>query len=137
MFSIHIFGLLFSLVIVTIADEQAFSWVTGKKSTLHPTGIRVLHWLTWVGLLTMIVSGTILALPMFGFVLAQPLFIMKMLFVAILFLNAILIGRFSHVATERAFATLSWDEAMPLLISGALSFMGWIGALVLALIVFG
>lgn len=137
MFAIHIFSMLFSLGIVSLADKEGFSWIRGKKEHLNSTKVAVYHWLTWAGLVTLIGSGILLALPRLNYLLSQPLFIMKMLFVLVLLINAILIGRLSHVATTQPFSSLTSKEIMPLVTSGAVSFVSWIGAVVLALVIFG
>jgi hypothetical protein len=137
MFALHVFAMLFSLTVVSLADKEALAWVRGKKTVLSPRRVAIFHWLTWAGLATLLISGIWLALPQLGYLLSQPLFVMKMLFVAVLLVNAVLIGRFSHTATARTFSTLTWDEALPLFTSGAVSFFAWIGAVVLALIIFG
>jgi hypothetical protein len=137
MFATHIFAIIASLCVVALADEQAFAWVLGRKPILNARLITFYHVLTWAGLLVITVSGTMLALPQLSYLLTQPLFIMKMLFVLVLFLNAILIGRLSHVATARSFASITWSEAIPLFVSGALSSFSWAGALIVALILFG
>jgi hypothetical protein len=136
MFAVHIFAVLFSLCVVFLADKDALAWVMGWKQTLGTKRVAIYHWLTWAGLLSVIGSGAYLALPQLSYLLTQPLFIMKILFVAILFINAILIGRFAKIATERAFSALTWEETMPLFVSGAISFFGWSGAAVLGLIFF-
>lgn len=137
MFALHIFAMLFSLGVVSLADKEGFAWVRGKKEHLNPTKVALLHWSTWTGLIVLIISGVLLALPQLNYVLSQPLFIMKMLFVAVLLLNAILIGRLSHISTLQPFSSLTSKEIMPLVTSGAVSFVSWIGALILALVIFG
>ena len=128
--------MVFSLAIVFKADKEALSWMRGKKPLLSPRRMRVFHVLTWSGLVALIVTGSILTYPMLGFLLSQPLFILKLLFVAILLVNAVLIGRLMHIAKGSTFASLSWNERLPLLTSGAISSFSWLGALVLALVLF-
>ncbi len=136
MLTTHVFAVLFSLLTVFAADKDALAWMRGKKRTLDARRIRLLHVLTWSGLITLIVSGAILSYPMLGYLLSQPLFIMKLLFVATLLVNAALIGKFSDIATVRQFSRLSPNERMRLMTSGAVSSFSWAGALVLALVVF-
>jgi len=136
MLAVHILTVIFSLCVVFMADKEALSWILGRKYVLGKRRVAIFHYLTWACLATLTVSGAFLALPMLSYLLTQPLFIMKLLFVAILLINAILIGRFSDIAIERPFAELTWDETMPLFTSGAISFFGWSGAVLLALIVF-
>jgi hypothetical protein len=136
MLALHVLTVVFSLCVVFLADKEALFWILGRKTVLSVKTVAVYHWLTWAGLATLVLSGAYLALPQLSYLLSQPLFIMKLLFVAVLLLNAVLIGRFSHIATERAFSALTWHEMMPLLTSGAISFFGWTGAVILALALF-
>ena len=136
MFTIHVLATLFSFGVVWKADKEALAWVRGKKETLSEKRMRTYHILMWVGLVALVVTGSILSYPMLGYLLSRPLFIMKILFVAVLFLNAILIGRMMRTATTQAFATLQWNDRLPLMISGAASSISWVGALVLALVLF-
>jgi len=136
MLTLHILSLIFSVCVVGFADKYALSWVTGKRPLLRERTLVTYHVLTWLGLLSLIVTGIFLALPMLGYLLSQPLFIMKVLFVGVLLVNAILIGRLSEIARTRTYASLSWGERMPLFTSGAVSVVSWSGALILALIVF-
>lgn len=136
MLTAHILGVLFSLAVVAVADSHALAWVLGKTPHMNARRLRVLHLLTWAGLATLLVSGVFLTAPAFSYLVRQPLFIMKMLFVAVLFVNAILIGRLSHVAIEKTFAELTARERARLLTSGAVSFFSWTAAVILALVVF-
>jgi hypothetical protein len=137
MLAVHIFSVLFSLCIVMLADKAALGWLRGKPEVLSAEKVALYHWLTWAGLVVTIFSGLYIALPQLSYLLSQPLFIMKICFVAILLLNSIIIGRFSKIATMRSYKSLTWQETYPLVTSGALSFFGWTGAVVLALAVFG
>lgn len=60
-------------------------------------------------------------------------FLVKMGFVAIIVANAFLIGKLLSLSSERPFAALTEAEKRKLLISGALSGIGWLGALSVAL----
>ena len=99
MLTTHVLAVLFSLTTVFAADKDALAWMRGKKKILNARRVQFFHVLTWSGLIVLSVTGAILSYPMLRYLLGQPLFIMKLLFVAILFVNAILIGRFSHIAT--------------------------------------
>lgn len=132
----HVFAFLASLGIILTADKQAVAWVRGKKALLDGSFLRKLHLLLWATLGVQIATGAVLAYPMRAYLLGQPLFILKLLFVAILVLNAILIGRLMPAASERTFASLSFDEKLPFLMSGAISGMSWAAAAILALAAF-
>ena len=134
--SLHIAAVIFSFGVIMLADKQAFSWIRGKQVTLDPKRLHLYHLLTWVGLLVLVVTGVIMLWPRADYLLRQPLLIMKMLFVGILLVNAILIGRLMNLAVMRSFASLSKRELIPLFASGAFSMIGWVGALVVAIAVF-
>lgn len=136
MVTLHIFSMMFSFGVIWKADKDALAWLRGKREVLDASRLRLHHTLMWLGLAALIVTGSILSYPMLGYLLSQPLFIMKLLFVAILIVNAVLIGRVMHVAHVRSFASLTWNERVPLLMSGVISSFAWLGALVLALALF-
>lgn len=133
----HIIFVLFSVGVIFFADKEGFAWIRGKKETLDPKRLHVLHVLMWTGLLLLIASGLTLFLPQAQFLLREPFFIMKMLFVVVLIVNAFLIGRLMHVATVRSFRSLALKEKIQLFASGAISTMSWAGAILIALYLFG
>ncbi len=133
---IHTFAVGFVIALIALADKEAFAWVRGKKQVLDKSLLHNIHVLTWMALLTLTITGAILFYPRWDYLLTQPLFLIKLLFVAVLFVNAILIGRLMEAATHRPFAELRWSEKLQLLASGGISFMAWLGALVLGLILF-
>ncbi|MEK7134772.1 MAG: hypothetical protein AAB805_00615 [Patescibacteria group bacterium] len=137
MLTLHIFSVIFSFCVIFLADKQGLAWIRGKKETLDPKWTRTLHQLAWAGLLALLATGAFLFWPRREYLLGQPLFAIKMLFVLALLINAILIGRLMHVATERPFRTLSFNERVPLFVSGAISLFSWLGALIAALVLFG
>lgn len=136
MFTLHILSLLFSLGLIASADNQAFAWIRGKKTTLNKKLMHRLHVCMWTGLLLLIGSGLMLFLPMASYLLTQPLFAVKMLFVAILVVNGILIGRLMETAVQRPFASLSRAEKLPLFTSGAVSTFSWACAVLVAFYLF-
>lgn len=133
---LHIAAFGFVLGVSAISDKDAFAWMRGKKETLDAEKVRLYHRLVWLGLSILIVTGVILMYPMRVYLLSQLFFVMKLLFVGILIVNGILIGRLSHLATEKSFAALTSHEKMTLLTSGALSFLSWMCAAGLAILVF-
>lgn len=66
------------------------------------------------------------------YLLTVPVFYVKMGFVATLIVNAFFIGRMMHIASTQPFASLSRNKQVPLLISGVVSVVCWIGAIVSA-----
>lgn len=136
MLNVHITAIFFAVAIILLADHEAFSWVRGKKETLSSSRTRALHALTWSALVVLITTGIVMFWPMRDYLLRQPLFIIKLLFVAVLIVNAVLIGRHMHVALTRPFVSLSTQEKIPLLLSGFISTFSWISVIILGLYLF-
>lgn len=136
MVALHVCAVLFSLTVVLIADKDALMWMRGKKPTISSRRVQVLHALTWSGLVVLIGSGVAMAYPTLDYLLTQPLFIMKMLFVAVLLVNAVLIGKLSQYAIRETFEQMTHHNRMRLLTSGAVSSFSWIAVIVLALAFF-
>jgi hypothetical protein len=137
MVTIHLAFLVFSIAVMIFADKQALSWVLGRRERLDERTLQRTHLLMWVGLGGMIITGVIMASSYLDVLMQQPYFIGKMLFVGILFTNGIVIGYLTPIASTRSFASLSTLEKIPLLVSGAASLVGWVGAFVMAKLMFG
>lgn len=136
MFSLHIFSLLLSFSAIAVADKQALAWLRGKVQTLNYKTLHAIHLIMWIGLVGLMATGFLMFYPMRVYLFTQPLFIIKLLFVGILVTNGILISRSLHVASKKSYTSLSFEEKVPLLVSGAISFFSWIGATILALVLF-
>lgn len=136
MFSLHIFSLLFSIGVILVADKQAFSWFQGTRLTLDERIMRKIHIAMWIGLVSLMATGFFLFYPLREYLFTQPLFIIKLLFVAILVTNGVLIGRTIAIAEKRSFASLTDREKLPLVLSGVLSAFAWAGAILVALVLF-
>ena len=134
---LHLITLAITAVAIVIADHDAFAYMRGKKETLSPRRVKTLHYSVWAGLLLMIITGGIMAYPVWRVLFSNTSFLIKMAFVGILFVNAIVIHFLSDLATKKPFAALSHKEKMFLMISGALSTIGWFGAAITAFIIFG
>ncbi len=134
--NVHIASIFFAGAVLLFADHDAFDWVLGKKQTLSHARMVLLHYLMWAALLSLIISGTLLFLPQASYLLHTPLFVIKLLFVAILVLNAILIGNLMHVAPKRPFSSLSLEEKLELYASGAISSFGWVSTVAIGLYLF-
>ncbi len=131
---VHIGTVITLVAIVLYTDHLGLWWMLGKVPTLAAQKLRVLHRFVWIGLMLMLASGFTMFLSYKDFLLYTPIFFVKMFFVAVLVLNAFAIGKFVHVATEKPFGSLSKEERLPLFISGALSTLGWGGAIICGLI---
>lgn len=130
---IHLASLAGLIPLVLFADFQAHQWIMGHKETLNPKVMKTVHNLTSFGLIMMILSGVAMSMSIFPFLLKTPAFIIKMVFVLALIVNSFFIGKLMHTALERPFKSLSMKEKIPLFISGGVSTVSWVGALVSAL----
>lgn len=130
---IHLGTLLLTAVSILIADKFALAWVSGKKQMLSQKRMRILHLLVGAGLTVMIASGAYMAWPLREYLLGEPAFWTKMLFVTVLVVNSFFIGRAAKLSTTRPFAELTKGEKSTLLISGGVSTIGWLGAFTAAL----
>ncbi len=129
---INLTAIFITLAVVVTADTHGLLWILGKMRVLPQTRMEVLHRLAWGGLIVIVLAGATMFSTYSEYLLTLPAFQLKMLFVLFLFLNAIFIGKHLQVATVRSFAELSPKERLPLLISGAVSTTGWIGAYICA-----
>jgi hypothetical protein len=137
MVPLHILSFGFVLGVSAIADKDALSWLRGTKTTLDHTTLRTYHLMIWAGLASLVITGFILFYPQRAFLLGNLLFDIKMLFVMILALNALLIGRLMDHAMERPYAALGTSEKQALFVSGAISVFSWFSAAAIALYIFG
>lgn len=126
--TIHLATLVATILVIAYADHEAFAYFRGKKDLLNKRRITRLHYLVWVGLITMIVTGFALALPGLSYYLSEPLFLLKMGFVLVLIINSLFITKLLPIASERPFRELKKNEQRILLLSGAASASAWIGA---------
>lgn len=136
MVTFHVLALGFVLGVSTLADKEALAWFLGKKETLDKERMQQFHSFMWLGLFAMLATGLYMMWPARESLLSDPLFLTKMFFVALLVINAVLIGKFMHVAFEKSYASLTSAEKLPLILSGGASTLGWIGAASIALWMF-
>lgn len=133
---LHLFSLGFSFVSIALANHEAFRWLRGKTPLLELSKIRRYHYLVLLGLTLMIVTGFFLFWPAKDFLITRPPFWAKMTLVLTLIINSFFIGSLLPVATTRPFASLSKKEKIPLFVSGGISAIGWIGAVIFATMLF-
>ncbi len=136
MLVLHILSFGFVLGVTAIADKEAILWLRGKKYVLERKTLWTYHALIWLGLIVLIASGLYLFWPMRLFLLADFLFDIKLLFVGILVVNAILIGRLMNLALTKPFAALAGHEKRALFLSGAISVFSWFAAAAIAITIF-
>lgn len=133
---LHITSLVFSVINIFLAEHQAFNWFFGKTSTLNKKTLLKYHHLVLLGLSLMIITGATLFWPMREYLLSNFVFGIKMFFVAVLIVNSFFIGRLMNVAVENSYASLSSRERLPLILSGVVSTLGWLGAFISAFFLF-
>ncbi len=126
---IHIASLLYSLFNVIRADHAGFLWTRGKTEMLDQKKMDSFHRHSWIGLSLMIVTGILLFVPMKEYLLSRPQFFVKMFFVLALVINGFVIGQLKNIASLKKFSSLSFREKLPLFISGFVSTISWLGAI--------
>jgi hypothetical protein len=125
---IHLTAVFATLSLVVVADTHGLLWVLGKMSILPKRRMELLHRAIWIGLFCIVGAGVTMFSSYPEYLLTLPAFQLKMFFVAGLLLNAIFIGKHLNSAATRTFASLTGKERLILLLSGAVSTLGWIGA---------
>lgn len=136
MLTLHVLSFGFVIGITALADKEALAWLRGSKQILEPQTLRNFHRFVWMGFFVLVASGLYLMYPMWRYLLSEPLFIMKMILVGVLFVNGVLIGRLQKMATVYAFKDLTIGQKLQLVISGMVSTFSWVSAALIALYLF-
>lgn len=136
-FYAHMIGLAVAVSGIVRADHQAFGWFRGKKETLDLAKLMKYHHTVSWGLGILIVSGAFLFWPARDYLIGNTLFLVKMFFVLVIVVNSLVIRKFMPIATIRTYASLTFKERLPLIISGAASGLSWAGAIITAILLFG
>lgn len=134
---IHLGAVSTAVLAVLYADRIGFTWMRGTVATLDPVIVNRLHRIVGAALATIIGSGFLLFLPAWKYLLSEPLFLLKMGFVAVLVINSFAIGTLKDIATQQAFNNITQGQKRVLLVSGAASTLSWIGAIGVAFLFFG
>jgi hypothetical protein len=135
-FYIHIASLCLAGIGIFFADKAAFAWLMGKRETVEHKAVLVAHWIVTTGLVCLILTGLYMFWPLRDYLVGQPLFWLKMLFVAALVINSFFIEHLMDAAVRQSFKSLSWRQKLPLVVSGGVSTLSWLGAGIVALILF-
>lgn len=133
--TVHVIILILTIGAVLFADHEALDYVRGKKPLLSRKRLELFHWLVWLGLGGMIVTGMFLFIPRRDYLLGDPTFYIKMAFVGFLVVNATIIGKLMHIATQKGYKELSTKERNTLVASGLISFSSWTAAVILGLLI--
>jgi cation transport ATPase len=130
--TIHLLLLIVTAPVILYADHMGFQYLTGRVKTISPRKVEWTHRLVSIGIVLLIVTGVLITIPIWAVVLEKPLFYAKLAFVATLVLNGVFIGSLMKKATMTPFTNLSKDEKKFLLLSGAVSALGWISTTLIA-----
>jgi hypothetical protein len=131
-FPLHIGSLVFAVTGILLADHSAFNWISGRNPTLDRAKLLKYHYWVLSGLSLMIITGLTLFWPERDYLLQNPAFYVKMFFVVSIILNSFFIGKLMNTAVVKTYAELGFRERLPLMVSGAVSAVGWLGAFVSA-----
>jgi hypothetical protein len=130
MLQIHILSVLFSIFFIVKSDHRGIQWWRGTRATLNVRELSRLHSYVTLGLILLIATGAYLFYPMSEYLLQTNIFWVKMSFVAALVINSFVIGTLMNIASKKKYTDLSAREKYPLFISGGISSLSWIGAIV-------
>ena len=125
-------ALVFGMLNIIVADYKGFAWFRGKVATLPSKTMRHIHNHIWLSLALLVLSGSVLFSYHQAELLASPAFYMKLLCIVMLSVNGVYINRHMAVASEQSFASLPEAEKRALIMSGVVSVVAWLGAIVLA-----
>lgn len=130
---LHILILIITLICIIWADIYASLWLHGKKQILNPKIINQLHTAVTIGLIGMITTGIVLFWPLREYLTDNsPNFFVKMFFVFALVVNSFVIEKYMKLATTQTFKDISLRQKVILFISGGISSLSWIGAILAA-----
>jgi hypothetical protein len=134
MIAVHVTLITLTMLVVLYSDHEAFAWMRGKRLTLDATKVARLHRLVSIGLAGIILTGGYMYSQAADYYLGESTFLTKMTAVAALIINSYFIGKLGGIATTHTFASLSNKQRLPLLISGAVSTLGWLTAITCGLL---
>jgi multisubunit Na+/H+ antiporter MnhG subunit len=131
---IHVIILIGTLFYILSADSLAIAWMRDVRTTLNRNEVRRYHRNVSIGLGLMIVSGGFMFFRAPEWLLSNPAFIAKMVFVAFLILNSVAIHFLMNIAIHKSYKEVPKKQRAMLIISGGVSIIGWIGAIVCGLL---
>lgn len=130
--SLHLISLSFVLSFVVVSDICAHAWMRGKKIRFET--IKTLHTLVWIGIGAMLITGVSMFMRYSEYLVNDIAFIFKMFFVSALIINGFVISKFLPFI-KRPYESLTKKEKTPLIISGMVSTISWVGTIVSALLI--
>lgn len=133
---LHIGIIVVTVCVVLYADHHAFRYLLGRERALDKSTTLRLHYTVWALLAGMLITGTALVWQGWAYYFSIPEFKLKLFFVAVLVVNSFVITSIMHAAFETPFAELPRSRQASFLLSGAVSTLGWAGAIATALYLF-
>ena len=134
---VHLAILGVTVLTILYSDHLGWQYFRGIKQTLDARIVWRLHYAVWAGLVGMIVTGLMMSWSALSYLITEPVFLLKMGFVAVLVINSLAITTLIGVATTTPYAALTQKQKAPFILNGALSTIGWVGAILAAVIFFG
>jgi hypothetical protein len=132
--SLHVLFLLSALLAVIITDTCGLVYLIGLRQRMNGICLRIKHGLIASACAATVATGLLLVV-LKPEVMAQSVFWMKMVFVAVLCVNGWLIGRKIPLLTSGPFKTLGRRARWTLAFGSMASLMRWIGAAFLGLMI--
>ena len=124
---IHLAAFVVAITAVIISDLHAGWWLLKRTVRLPRWRLQWLHHLISIVLTASVMSGVLMAWPVREFLLTELSFQIKLGFVGALIMNLVFIGRHVAVASTHTFGELGRSERIPLIVSGVVSTIAWIG----------
>lgn len=124
---IHIAAFVVAITGVVISDLHAGWWLLKGTVRLPQRRLEWLHHLVGGALAVAVVSGALMAWPVWEYLITELSFQIKLGLVAALMINSVFIGRHVAVASRHTWRELVWSARMSLLVSGGVSTIAWIG----------
>ena len=132
--SLHVLLFLAALLMVLITDACGLVYLVGWRKRMNGMCLRLKHGFIASTCAATVGTGLLLILGK-PEVMARTVFWMKMAFVAALCVNGWLIGRKIPLLTSGPFRTLGRSARWTLVMGSMVSFVFWIGAALLGLMI--
>jgi len=133
--TLHLIAMFLTIPVIIYADHMGFNYFIGKSQTLSLKKVKMAHNLVFIGIVLLVITGVIITVPMWQYMLTNPFFYTKIAFVATLILNGVFIGKLMNKATITPFANLEKEEKRVLLVSGAISGISWLATILIGFFV--
>lgn len=134
---LHVIALLLTIPFILYADWMGSRWMRGVVDVLPERKVQLAHTAVSYGLISLLLTGGIMFIDRWQYLLSQPAFLAKIVLVLALVINGFFIGKLSQLATRSSFAALSPSEKRAVLISGGVSSVSWVSAILLGLYIGG